>query len=74
MEKTEEIMLKLTVSRLVRLGLLQSSALMNLSTSILRIDGIPEESKTEAFAVFSGIQEQLDVLKEIQDREFGDGI
>ena len=74
MEKSDEIRLKLTVSRLVRLGLLQSSALMNLSTAIMRIDGIPEESKAEAYEVFSGLQEQLNVLKEIQDAEYVDGV
>lgn len=72
MEKTEELRLKLIIGRLVKLGILQSESLMNLSTAILHIDGAPEESKEDARLVFSGIQEQLDLLTEIQDMEITD--
>lgn len=74
MSDAKELRLKLMVMRLGKLSLLQSSALMNLSSAIMRIEGVPEESKAEAYEVFKGIQEQLDLLNEIQKLELGDDI
>lgn len=72
MDKVEELQLKLKVERLVKLAILQSESLMNLSTAILTMDDVPKSAKEDALKVFSGIQEQLNLLSEIQGAEGGD--
>lgn len=74
MEKLEELRLKLIIARLVKMGILQSAALMKLSTAMMRIEGISTEVHEEAHDVFSGIQEQLDLLMQIQDMDFVDEV
>ena len=69
MENIEESKLTLTVARLVKMGLLQSEALMKLSTAMMRIEGISSDVHDEAYEVFTGIQEQLDLLIQIQEME-----
>ncbi|NWA25485.1 hypothetical protein HX866_11315 [Pseudomonas gingeri] len=69
MNPVDDAQQRLVISRLVRLGVLQSASLMNLSAAIMRIEGVPREAFDEAYEVFSGIQGQLDILKEIQDQE-----
>lgn len=72
MDKVEALQLKLKVERLVKLAILQSESLMNLSTAILSMDDVPKSAKEDALMVFSGIQEQLDLLSDIQGSEDGD--
>lgn len=71
MEQSEEDLLKKLVNCLAKLSVLQIESLMNLSTAILHIDGISETTREDAYKAFSGIQDQLNLLNELQEMERG---
>jgi hypothetical protein len=67
MTESESLKLKIAVSRLNKLAILQSSALMKLSAAILGMDGIDSKARNEVLEVFHGLQEHIDVLSELND-------
>ncbi|MGY5333037.1 hypothetical protein [Pseudomonas protegens] len=73
METIEDLQFKLKIERFFKLALLQSEALMKLSAAIMKSEGVPNDARDEAYEVFIGIQEQLDLLKEIQKMDGTDG-
>ena len=69
MDDAEKDKLQAIVNRLSRLALLNLETVMNLSTAMVLVDGIPPEAKDSAQKAFGSIQEQIDILKEISEIE-----
>ena len=73
MSDSERLKLKIVVSRLQRLAILQSSAIMSLSAAMLSVDGLSPNVRDEVFRVFSSLQEHIDVLSELKElNDLGD--
>lgn len=73
MSDTDITRLNIQVLRLGRLAVLQSSAIMKLSAAILKMEGIDDGLRDDVFQVFSGLQEHIDVLNELNVLSEQDG-
>ena len=61
--------LKMTVSRLHRLGVANLATVLNLSQALLSADSLTPAAREAAQMAFDSIQEQIDLLKEIGEIE-----
>ena len=66
MDETEVTRLRIAVSRLHQLTILQSSAIMRLSAAVLGMEGLEDKVRSDVLEVFHGCQEHIDVLAELQ--------
>ncbi len=67
MSDSEIIKLNVAVTRLGRLAVLQSSAIMQLSAALLSIGELDDGTRNEIFQMFTGLQEHIDILNELKD-------
>lgn len=67
MSDSDVIKLKVAVSRLHRLAIMQSSSIMKLSAAILGMESLDSKVHDEVFKVFNSVQEHIDVLSELND-------
>ncbi|HGM5580786.1 TPA: hypothetical protein ACKP22_002473 [Pseudomonas putida] len=67
MSDSDVIKLKVAVTRLQRLAIMQSSSIMKLSAAILGMESLDSKVREEVFKVFNGLQEHIDVLSELND-------
>ncbi|MBS3184514.1 hypothetical protein JIQ88_05475 [Pseudomonas sp. PCH44] len=73
MSDSEVTKLNVAVTRLGRLAVLQSSAIMQLSAAILSMDNLDEKARAEVMEVFTGLQDHIDVLSELSALGVDDG-
>lgn len=69
MEGNDVMQLKMTVSRLHRLGVANLATVLNLSQALLSADSLTPAAREAAQMAFDSIQEQIDLLKEIGEIE-----
>ncbi|MDF7795312.1 hypothetical protein [Pseudomonas syringae] len=69
MEGNDVMQLKMTVSRLHRLGVANLATVLNLSQTLLSADSLTPAAREAAQMAFDSIQEQIDLLKEIGEIE-----
>ncbi|WP_226488436.1 hypothetical protein [Pseudomonas sp. B20] len=69
MECNDVMQLKMTVSRLHRLGVANLATVLNLSQALLSADSLTPAAREAAQMAFDSIQEQIDPLKEIGEIE-----
>ncbi len=69
MEGNDVMQLKMTVSRLHRLGVANLATVLNLSQALLSVDSLTPAAREAAQMAFDSIQEQIDLLKEIGEIE-----
>ncbi|MEX5568534.1 hypothetical protein Q1J55_12010 [Pseudomonas syringae] len=69
MECNDVMQLKMTVSRLHRLGVANLATVLNLSQALLSADSLTPAAREAAQMAFDSIQEQIDLLKEIGEIE-----
>lgn len=69
MESNDVMQLKMTVSRLHRLGVANLATVLNLSHALMHADSLTPAAREAAQMAFDSIQEQIDLLKEIGEIE-----
>ncbi|WP_439852084.1 hypothetical protein [Pseudomonas syringae] len=69
MDNEEEARLKLAVSGLYELAVVNLSTVMNLSHALLSSDNLPAKARIAAQCAFDSIQSQIDILQKISDVE-----
>ncbi|OLS61859.1 hypothetical protein [Pseudomonas putida] len=73
MNDSEIIKLNVAVTRLARLAVLQSSAIMQLSAAVLSTGELDNATRSEIYEMFTGLQEHIDILNELKDLGLTDG-
>ncbi|RYZ22759.1 MAG: hypothetical protein EOO16_07845 [Chitinophagaceae bacterium] len=73
MTDSEVTKLNVAVTRLGQLAVLQSSAIMQLSAALLSMDSLDDKVRAEVMEVFTGLQDHIDVLSELNALGVDDG-
>jgi hypothetical protein len=67
-QETQDIIkLRAVVSRLHALSVTNLGTVLNLSSALLKVPGLPDDAALEARAAFDSIQQQIDVLAELAE-------